>query len=260
LERDYLGKQIDELGAVLAKILTGLLGLQSEGKCNQATVDAILKDELGFDVSQITNIPETDFIDWLQSKNFTTVHFEKLADILLLTAETTEGQSLYRKSLLLLDYLEKDDKTFSIVRHQKITQIRSSLGIEGITDNGPFYHGTRADLKIGDLLTSGFGSNYHPDVIMNHIYFTALPNGAGLAAALAKGDGHQRVYIVEPIGSFENDPNVTDKKFPGNPTRSYRSAAPLKIVGELEDWIRQTPEEIQKWRGILADAKGEIIN
>ena len=95
---------------------------------------------------------------------------------------------------------------------------------------------------------------------MNHIYFTAMVNGAGLAAALAKGDGRERVYIVEPTGSFENDPNVTDKKFPGNPTRSYRSQAPLKIVGEVTDWARQTPEDVQKWREKLANNKGEIIN
>mgnify|MGYP001559361098 CR=1 FL=1 len=128
------------------------------------------------------------------------------------------------------------------------------------SDKGPFYHGTKADLQVGDLLTAGGSSNYKPELKMNHIYFTALINGAGLAAALAKGDGQERVYIVEPTGSFENDPNVTDKKFPGNPTRSYRSQSPLKIVGEVTDWVRQTPDEIQKWREKLADNKGEIIN
>ena len=129
-----------------------------------------------------------------------------------------------------------------------------------LSDNGPFYHGTKADLQVGDLLTAGSISNYNQEVIMNHIYFTALINGAGLAASLAKGDGRERVYIVEPTGNFENDPNVTDKKFPGNPTRSYRSQAPLKIVGEVTDWVRQTPEELQKWREKLANNKGEIIN
>jgi rifampin ADP-ribosylating transferase len=128
------------------------------------------------------------------------------------------------------------------------------------SDHGPFYHGTKADMQIGDLLTAGGSSNYKPELIMNHIYFTALANGAGLAAALAKGDGHERVYIVEPTGIFENDPNVTDKKFPSNPTRSYRSQAPLRIIGEVTDWVRQTPEELQKWREKLANAKGEIIN
>lgn len=128
------------------------------------------------------------------------------------------------------------------------------------SDKGPFYHGTKADLQVGDLLTAGGSSNYKPELKMNHIYFTALVNGAALAAALAKGDGPERVYIVEPTGEFENDPNVTDKKFPGNLTRSYRSQEPLKIVGEVTDWARQTPGELQKWREKLANTKGEIIN
>lgn len=128
-------------------------------------------------------------------------------------------------------------------------------------DAGPFYHGTRADLKVGDLLTPGFQSNYRPEITMNHIYFTASgPDGAGLAAALARGDGPQRVYIVEPTGPFENDPNVTDKKFPGNPTRSYRSSEPLRIVGEVSEWRRLTPEELQDWRERIANLKGEILN
>jgi rifampin ADP-ribosylating transferase len=130
-------------------------------------------------------------------------------------------------------------------------------------DNGPFYHGTKADLKIGDLLKAGFNSNYHSTEVMNHVYFTALISGAGLAAELAPGDGQPRVYVVEPTGSFESDPNVTDKKFPGNPTRSYRSSAPLRIVGEVMDWVRLTPEELKAWREKLAkmdSAKGKIIN
>jgi hypothetical protein len=128
------------------------------------------------------------------------------------------------------------------------------------SDKGPFYHGTKADLQVGDLLTAGKVSNYKSELIMNHIYFTALVNGAGLAAALAKGDGRERVYIVEPTGVFENDPNVTNKKFPGNPTRSYRTQSPLKIIGEVKDWARTTPGEVQKWRDKLTNNKGEIIN
>ncbi|WP_210506115.1 NAD(+)--rifampin ADP-ribosyltransferase [Naasia sp. SYSU D00057] len=131
-------------------------------------------------------------------------------------------------------------------------------------DDGPFFHGTKADLAIGDLLTAGFRSNYRPEIVMNHIYFTALRDGAGLAAELAPGDGPPRVYLVEPTGPFENDPNVTDKKFPGNPTRSYRSTAPLRIVGEVDDWTRLTPEALQGWRDRLAvlreHERGEIIN
>lgn len=129
-----------------------------------------------------------------------------------------------------------------------------------ISDKGPFFHGTRADLQIGDFLIAGFNSNYQSEIVMNHIYFTALANGAGLAASLAKGDGVERVYVVEPTGSFENDPNVTDKKFPGNLTRSYRTEAPLKIVGEVKDWAKQTPENLKEWREKLEKNKGEIIN
>ena len=132
--------------------------------------------------------------------------------------------------------------------------------IDEPSDTGPFYHGTKADVRVGDFLTAGYKSNYKSELTMNHIYFTALINGAGLAAALAKGDGRERVYIVEPAGSFENDPNVTNKKFPGNPTRSYRTQAPLKVIGEITDWVKQTPEEIRKWREKLANNKGEIIN
>jgi rifampin ADP-ribosylating transferase len=129
-----------------------------------------------------------------------------------------------------------------------------------IFDEGPFYHGTKADLHIGDFLTPGNISNYQEEVVMNHIYFTGIINGAGLAAALAKGDGRPRVYAIEPTGSFENDPNLTDKKFPGNLTRSYRTKARLKIIGEVADWATQTPEDLQEWRDKLAKNKGEIIN
>ena len=104
--------------------------------------------------------------------------------------------------------------------------------MNGALDDGPFYHGTKAQLRPGDLFTAGFRSNYRPEVVMNHIYFTALRDGAGLAAELAAGDGVPRVYVVEPTGEFENDPNVTDKKFPGNPTRSYRSTEPLRVVDD----------------------------
>jgi rifampin ADP-ribosylating transferase len=134
-------------------------------------------------------------------------------------------------------------------------------------DEGPFYHGTTASLEIGDFLTPGFPSNYRSEVIMNHIYFTALKDGAGMAAELAvllRGeDSEPHVYLVEPQGDFENDPNVTDKKFPGNPTRSYRTDAPLKILQEVDDWTRMSPESIAIWAERLANLKNsnaEIIN
>ncbi|WCN01517.1 NAD(+)--rifampin ADP-ribosyltransferase [Streptomyces sp. M92] len=136
--------------------------------------------------------------------------------------------------------------------------------MDEVLDEGPFFHGTKADLRVGDHLTAGFPSNYRPEIVMNHIYFTALRDGAGLAAGLAAGEGEPRVYVVEPTGQFEDDPNVTDKKFPGNPTRSYRSREPLRIVGEVTDWTRQTPEALQMWRDRLAamqqEGRAEIVN
>ncbi|MCW3848904.1 NAD(+)--rifampin ADP-ribosyltransferase [Sphingomonas sp. LB-2] len=137
-----------------------------------------------------------------------------------------------------------------------------------VLEKGPFFHGTIANLRVGDLLTAGYRSNYRPEVVMNHVYFTAKVEGAGLAAEiaaeLAEGGAVPRVYVVEPTGAFENDPNVTDKKFPGNPTRSYRSSAPLKIVGEIEHWPRLTPEALQLWRERLTalppEERGEILN
>lgn len=137
-----------------------------------------------------------------------------------------------------------------------------------VLDNGPFFHGTIADLRAGDLLTAGYPSNYRPDIVMNHVYFTALVTGAGLAAELAAElcgrPATPRVYMVEPTGVFENDPNVTDKKFPGNPTRSFRTAAPLKIVREITDWSRLTPEALQMWKDTIIakrpEERGEIIN
>lgn len=136
-------------------------------------------------------------------------------------------------------------------------------------DAGPFFHGetffhgTKADLRPGDLLTAGFRSNYRPEIVMNHVYFTALESGAGLAAELAAGDAEPRVYEVEPTGAYEDDPNVTDKKFPGNPTRSYRSAEPVRVVREVEGWARLAPEALADWRARIAAIeanRGEIIN
>lgn len=132
-------------------------------------------------------------------------------------------------------------------------------------DEGPFFHGTRAELSPGDLLTAGFASNYRPEVTMNHIYFTSLVDGAGLAAEVAAlKSGSPHVYEVEPLGDFVDDPNVTDKKLPGNPTRSFRSSEPLRIVREVTDWKRLSEQDLQMWRerldAIRADDDKEIIN
>lgn len=112
-----------------------------------------------------------------------------------------------------------------------------------VLDKGPFFHGTKADLKLGDLLEPQYLSNYQ-NKKSNNIYFTGTLEAAKWGAELAKGDGKERIYIVEPTGEFENDPNLTDKRFPGNPTRSYRSKSPLKIVAELGSWERHSDEEI----------------
>ncbi|NYE94432.1 rifampin ADP-ribosylating transferase [Psychromicrobium silvestre] len=135
-------------------------------------------------------------------------------------------------------------------------------------ERGPFFHGTAVVLRPGELLTPGFQSNYQPEIVMNHVYFTALRDGAGLAAELAVellgAEVTPHVYEVEPTGQFEDDPNVTDKKFPGNPTRSYRSTEPLRIVREINDWTRLTPEALQEWRERLIskapEERGEILN
>ncbi len=148
-----------------------------------------------------------------------------------------------------------DDRE-AAVRHRELADSFE----QGPPDRGPFYHGTRADLKVGDLLSAEQPSNYVSGLVMKHIYFTAIVDGAGLAAALARGEGRERVYVVEPTGSFEDDPNVTNKRFPGNPTRSYRSTAPLRIVGDLSEWERPAPEVVRHWRERLAHSTGEIIN
>ena len=114
---------------------------------------------------------------------------------------------------------------------------------------GPFYHGTKAVLEVGDELVPGHGSNYQEGRVSNNVYFTSLVDtaawGAELATALAGNGERGRIYVVEPLGPFEDDPNVTDKRFPGNPTQSYRSRHPLRVVGEVADWEGHGPEALQ---------------
>lgn len=121
---------------------------------------------------------------------------------------------------------------------------------------GPFYHGTKTALNPGDELVAGFGSNFKEGRVSNHIYFTTLVDtaawGAELPAALSATEEKGHIYIVEPLGPFEDDPNVTNKRFPGNPTRSYRSKEPLRVVGEVEDWTGHSPEVVQEMLSHLA--------
>ncbi len=116
----------------------------------------------------------------------------------------------------------------------------------------PYYHGTRADLKVGDLIGAGYSSNYGTRRRANHVYFSATLNAATWGAELAIGEGPGRIYIVEPTGAFTDDPNVTDRKFPGNPTKSYRSKAPIRVVGEVKEWQGHTAEELKTMRDFLA--------
>ncbi|MGQ0659252.1 NAD(+)--rifampin ADP-ribosyltransferase [Sphingosinicella sp.] len=124
----------------------------------------------------------------------------------------------------------------------------------------PFYHGTRADLSVGDLLAPGFGSNYQAQKL-SWIYFSGTLDAAIWGCELAKGpDDCERIYIVEPTGAFEDDRNLTDKKFPGNPTAAYRSREPLRIVGEVESWEPHPPERLKEMKDFLArlEAEGDM--
>lgn len=107
---------------------------------------------------------------------------------------------------------------------------------------GSFFHGTKADLKIGDFLIIGKKKNFNDDRKSGYIYFAGTLDAAIWGAELAEGDGRERIYVVEPTGDYEDDPNLTDKKFPGNPTKSYRSKQPLKIVAEVTKWEGHSPE------------------
>jgi rifampin ADP-ribosylating transferase len=124
-----------------------------------------------------------------------------------------------------------------------------------VYEAGVFLHGTKADLAVGELLMAGRESNFEEGRVMNYVYFTATLDAAVWGAELAAGDARERIYLVEPTGGFEDDPNVTDKKFPGNPTQSFRSRDPLRILGELEDWSGHSTEKQQAMRDGLAALK-----
>jgi rifampin ADP-ribosylating transferase len=122
-----------------------------------------------------------------------------------------------------------------------------------VQDPGPFHHGTKTDLRPGDLLQPGYRSNFGPGRKANYIYLTATLDAATWGAELAMGEGPGRIYRVEATGPIEDDPNLTDKKFPGNPTRSYRTRQPLRVVGEILDWEPHAPEVLQGMRNRLEE-------
>lgn len=131
-----------------------------------------------------------------------------------------------------------------------------------VPDGTVFYHGTKAALQWGDLLEPGFASNF-VERGLKHVYFTATLEAATWGAELAKGEGRGRIYMVEPTGPFEDDPNLTDKRFPGNITASYRSLHPLRVTGEVKDWVGHSPEQLAEMKANLArlnqEGTAEII-
>ena len=126
-----------------------------------------------------------------------------------------------------------------------------------VYEDGVYLHGTKADLAVGDMLVPGRESNFEEGRVMNYVYFTATLDAATWGAELAAGQGRGRIYIVEPSGEFEGDPNVTDKRFPGNPTQSFRTREPLRVVGEVADWVGHSPEKLQAMRDGLEALKRE---
>ena len=126
-------------------------------------------------------------------------------------------------------------------------------------DRGPFFHGTKADLKPGDLLKPGYNSNFGGGRQANFVYMTATMDAAVWGAELAVGEGPGRIYRVEPTGPFADDPNLTDKKFPGNPTRSYRTREPLRVLDEVVDWEGHAPEVLQHMRDRLEELKRQGV-
>lgn len=128
-----------------------------------------------------------------------------------------------------------------------------------MTDTTTYYHGTKADLRTGDLIEAGRVSNYGSRKHAAFVYLTATLDAAIWGAELAIGDGRGRIYLVEPTGPFEDDPNLTDKRFPGNPTKSYRTRDPLRIVGEVTDWQGHPPERLAEMRAHLERLKEQGI-
>ncbi len=122
-----------------------------------------------------------------------------------------------------------------------------------------YYHGTKANLKKGELIEPGFNSNYGSRKKAAFIYLTATMDAATWGAELALGEGRGRIYIVEPMGPIEDDPNLTDKKFPGNPTKSYRTRDPLRVTGEVVDWQGHPPEQLRAMKDNLERLKQQGI-
>jgi Rifampin ADP-ribosyl transferase len=123
-----------------------------------------------------------------------------------------------------------------------------------------YFHGTKADFKVGDLIEVGFKSNYGQQKSAKYIFLTATLDASIWGAELAFGDGRERIYLVEPTGEIEDDPDLTDKKFPGNPTKSYRSTQPFRVVGEVTIWQGHPVEQVKTMKDGLTRLKEQGIN
>lgn len=123
-----------------------------------------------------------------------------------------------------------------------------------------YFHGSKADLKIGDLIQPGFNSNYGLQKNAKYIFLTSTLDAAIWGAELAAGDGKERIYLVEPMGAIEDDPDLTDKKFPGNPTKSYRSTSPFRVVGEVSAWKGHSAEQVKTMKDALEKLKQQGIH
>lgn len=171
---------------------------------------------------------------------------------------------------------QREDSVADEQQQAQMTSIAEAIEASGTTEyvpvtfdscehvGGPFFHGTKTKFTIGDELVPGQGSNYHEGRVANHVYFAALLEpaiwGAELAVALGGGAGRERVYIVEPTGPFEDDPNVTSKRFPGNVTQSYRTCHPMRILGEVESWEGHPPEILQDMLDNIAKLRADGLD
>lgn len=166
----------------------------------------------------------------------------------------------------MLDVIVTDNSTETEKQSNKITTMEQNKEEDKLNVKGakPFaqtyFHGTRADLKVGDLIEVGFNSNYGQQKNAKYIFLTATLDAAIWGAELAFGEGRERIYLVEPTGAIEDDPDLTDKKFPGNPTKSYRSTQPFKVIGEVSIWQGHPAEQINAMKTALDKLKEQGVN
>lgn len=184
-------------------------------------------------------------------------YFTTSIDAAIWDAERAEGDDVPRVYEISIDGSVENAAEASDYRplpHPSMTlRSRHPLKVRNEVTTWRHFHGTRADLRTGDLIEPGFSANFGPTPrLANFVYFTRTLDAAIWGAELAVGDSPERIYVVEPTGEYEDDPNLTNMKFRGNPTKSFRSRAPLRVVGELSDWTPHPPELVRVMRENLA--------